>query len=405
MATRDRAVPAPEFENLLASREIVIFCGSGGVGKTSMAAASATMAAARLGGNVLVLTVDPARRLATALGLDGGIGNVEREVPAAVLREAGVEPRGKLFAAMLDTKRSWDDLVHRYAPDEATAYQILSNPLYENITGRFVNAHEFIAMERLYDIHQSGRYDLIVIDTPPTRNAIDFLNAPQRMAEFFGGFFLKVLTLPYRVGGKRGARALDFVARPFYRIADGVLGSAFMRDLGEFFLHFQTMNEGFVQRAQAVERLLHDRRTTFVVVSTLEFAPLAEARFFCEELTAMRFHLGALILNRVLPGYLCDPEAGHAAGRLLSDASIASKLAAVHPDMFADTARVAGVLTTIAENFVNFATVAKREAEERHEVASGAAGVVPDVITAVPQLASDIADLSGLVEIGRALFR
>ena len=172
-------------EPLLASREIVVFCGSGGVGKTTTAAATGLAAATELGGRVLVLTIDPARRLADALGLEG-IGNVERRVPPDALTAAGLEPRGELFAAMLDTKASWDDLVLRHAPDEETAYRILENRLYHNITARFVQSHDYIAMERLYDLHTSGRYDLIVVDTPPTRNAIDFLEAPNRMADFFG---------------------------------------------------------------------------------------------------------------------------------------------------------------------------------------------------------------------------
>ena len=190
-------------EQLLAAKEIVVFCGSGGVGKTSVAAAAALGATVHLGGKVLVLTIDPARRLATALGLEG-LGNRAHRVAPEVLKAAGIEPRGELWAAMLDTKQSWDDLVLRHAPDEETAYRILENRLYPNLTARFVQSHDYIAMERLFEIHATGEYDLIVIDTPPTRNAIDFLDAPARMADFFGGRLLRWLTLPYRVGGKRG---------------------------------------------------------------------------------------------------------------------------------------------------------------------------------------------------------
>ena len=133
-----------------------------------------------------MLTIDPAKRLATALGLEG-LGNRAHQVPPEVMKAAGVEPRGELWAAQLDTKQSWDDLVLRHAKDEETAYRILENRLYHNLTARFVQSHDYIAMERLYEIHAEGEYDLIVIDTPPTRNAIDFLEAPARMADFFGG--------------------------------------------------------------------------------------------------------------------------------------------------------------------------------------------------------------------------
>ncbi|HRW37338.1 MAG TPA: ArsA-related P-loop ATPase, partial [Aquihabitans sp.] len=159
---------ARSLEQLLAAKEIVISCGSGGVGKTTTAAAAAAMAATHLGGKVLVLTVDPAKRLANALGLER-FGNTETQVPLSAFEAAGVTPRGELWAAMLDTKQSWDDLVRRHAPDAKTREAILANSIYQNISGRFVQSHDYIAMERLYEIHSSGAYDLIVVDTPPTR--------------------------------------------------------------------------------------------------------------------------------------------------------------------------------------------------------------------------------------------
>ncbi|HWS45220.1 MAG TPA: ArsA-related P-loop ATPase, partial [Acidimicrobiia bacterium] len=288
MSPNRRGDAPTTLEQLLAAKEIVVFCGSGGVGKTSVAAATALGATVRLGGKVLVLTIDPARRLATALGLEA-LGNLAHRVPPEALKAAGIDARGELWAAMLDTKQSWDDLVLRHAKDEETAYRILENRLYHNLTARFVQSHDYIAMERLFEIHSSGQYDLIVIDTPPTRNAIDFLEAPARMADFFGGRLLKWLTLPYRVGGKRGTRVLNVASRPFYQMADRILGSKFLQDIAEFFLNFQSMYEGFVARAKAVERLLHDRRTTFAVVTTLEAAPLHEAERFCSALVERDF--------------------------------------------------------------------------------------------------------------------
>ena len=192
------AQPRPHsLGQLLAAKEIAIACGPGGVGKTTTAAALAAMAVAEEGGRVLVLTVDPARRLADALGLKG-IGNQEIRIADEVFTRAGVTPRGELWAAMLDTKQSWDDLIGLHAPDEETKAKILANPLYQNISGRFVQSHDYIAMERLYEIHSEGKYDLIVVDTPPTRNALDFLDAPQRMADFFSSRLLRWLIVPYR---------------------------------------------------------------------------------------------------------------------------------------------------------------------------------------------------------------
>jgi len=386
-------------EQLLATREVVVFCGSGGVGKTTTAAAAALAATVRLGGRVLVLTIDPARRLANALGL-GGFGNVERRVPDDLMRAAGVEPRGELYAAMLDTKASWDDLVLRHAPDEETAYRILENRLYVNLTGRFVQSHDYIAMERLYDLHATGRYDLIVVDTPPTRNAIDFLEAPERMAEFFGGRLLRWLTMPYRIGGRRGARLVNFASRPFYQMADRILGSQFLQDIGEFFLNFQTMEDGFRRRATAVQQLLHDQRSAFVVVTTLEGAPLREARFFCDELSKRNFHLGALILNKTLPAYLRGADGRHAAEVILEDAAqIAEGLAALGVPVLDDREATRRVLTTAATTFRDYAVVAAREAELRNEMSK-----LPDVVITVPGLEDDIHDLAGLRRVADRLF-
>ena len=389
-ATSRTAEPrAGSLEQLMAAKEIVIATGSGGVGKTTTAAAAAAMVAVKQGGKVLVLTVDPAKRLANALGLEG-FGNVEKQVPLSAFEEAGVSPRGELWAAMLDTKQSWDDLVRRHAPDPQTRDRILDNPLYKNITGRFVQSHEYIAMERLYEIHQSGTYDLVVVDTPPTRNAIDFLEAPDRMADFFSSRLLRWLTAPYR------SRLVTFASKPFYTVADRILGSQFLEDIAEFFLLFQTMYDGFVERAEAVKKLLHDRRTTFVVVTTLEPSPAHEAEFFVRVLREKGFHLGALVLNKVLPAYLLDDEAAAVADTLAERAdSIAGKLG----DSYGDTVMVGRVLTEVAESFLRFQVVAQRQAEQRAEL-----GLLPEVVATVPFMESDIADLAGLLRLGEEIW-
>ena len=383
-------VPVASLEQLLAAKEIVVTCGSGGVGKTTTAAALGAMAAVHLGGKVLVLTVDPARRLATAMGLEE-FGNVETRVSPEAFAAAGVEPRGELWAAMLDTKQSWDDLVRRHAPDEKTRDAILANPLYQNLMGRFVQSHDYIAMERLYDLHTSGKYDLIVVDTPPTRNALDFLEAPARMAEFFSSKFLRLLIAPYK------SRFVNFASKPFYSVADRILGSAFLQDIAEFFILFQSMYGGFVERAKAVERVIEDRRTAFVVVTTLESAPVREAEFFIDALSDKKLHLGALVLNKVLPSYLCDDAATAVARRFSADpASVVTVL----PSDIGEPTQVERVLGELGESFLNFQVVAKREAEQRAELSA-----VPDVVATVPYMDSDIFDLAGLLAVGQQLWR
>ncbi|MGK2930197.1 MAG: ArsA family ATPase [Acidimicrobiales bacterium] len=384
-------------EQLLAAKEIVICCGSGGVGKTTVAAAAGAMAATHLGGKVLVVTVDPARRLANALGLES-FGNVETRVPDQAFVDAGVEPRGELWAAMLDTKQSWDDLVRRHAPDDETRDAILANPLYTNITGRFVQSHDYIAMERLYEIHASGRYDLVIVDTPPTRNALDFLEAPERMADFFSSRLLRWLTVPYR------SRLVNMATKPFYRVADTILGSAFLEDIAEFFLLFQTMYKGFVERARSVQRTLEDKRTTFVVVSTLESAPLHEAEYFIGALEEQSFHLGAVVLNKVLPSYLLEAEAARTAERMGADPR--AVVAALPHDVLAGPLGgptpedLAAVIEEVAGSFLDYRVVATREAEQRKELSAQ-----PDVIASVPYFDSDIFDLAGLLRLGEQIWR
>ena len=392
----DADAPVLTMDSLLATKEIVVACGPGGVGKTTTAAASALMAAINHGSKVLVLTVDPAKRLANALGLDG-IGNTEHRVPNAAFKAAGVKPRGELWAAMLDTKESWDSLIRQHAPDEQTRDEILANPLYQNIAGRFIQSHDYIAMERLYEIHSTGEYDLIVVDTPPTRNALDFLDAPERLADFFSSRLLRWLIVPYR------SKLINVATKPFYQISDRILGTEFMGDISEFFILFQSMYDGFVERSKAVGRLLSDRRTTFVVVSTLEATPLREAEFFAEQLTERKLHLGAIVLNKILPDYL-QGRAGTKVAEAMKDragdlaASLAPGLASVDAAL-GDPTQIARVLTEVADSYLNFQVVALREMEERASLA-----VAPDVLATVPFFDTDIYDLSGLLRLGEQIW-
>jgi anion-transporting ArsA/GET3 family ATPase len=370
-------------DQLAAERSIIVCCGSGGVGKTTTAAAVA-LQAARLGRRACVVTIDPARRLANSLGLDA-LTNSPTEI-------AGTWP-GELHALMLDPKGTFDDLVHRYAETSEQAEGILSNRIYRNLTGALSGTQEYMAMEKLYELSDEGGFDLIVVDTPPTRNAMDFIEAPRRMAEFFSSKLLRLLIAPYR------SRMVNMASRPFYQVADRVLGSQFLEDIAEFFILFQTMYSGFVERASAVERLLRDKRTTFVVVSTLEAAPVREAEFFIQVLTAKRFHLGALVLNKVLPSYLLDEEAEERAARICDAAGELARLDGIAASLGTDPDQLERVLTEVASNFRNFAMVARREAGLRRELQ-----VRPEVVAAVPEFEGDIHDVSGLLQLGERIW-
>ena len=370
---------------LLAAKEMVLVCGSGGVGKTTVAAAMAVQAATEIGGRVLVLTVDPARRLADALGV-GAIGNEARLVPAEAFADSGVEPRGELWAAMLDTKAGWDELIRRHAPDARVRTSVLANPLYQNITSRFVHSHDYLAMDQLHELHASGRFDLIIVDTPPSRNALDVLDAPGRMKEFFGSRLLKWLTIPYR------SRLFTVASKPFYQVADRILGSRFLQDIAEFFMLFQAMEPGFVSHARDVERVLTDPRTTFVVVSTLEAAPTHEAGYLARALRSRDMPLGAIVANRVLPPSISAKGSATSARRLakLDAASVAAVAARIdaEPDV------VREVLQEIAAEFHDTAVVATRESERSAELA-----VLAPMLVSVPLLDGDVNDVADLLEI------
>ena len=388
-AAPDRHADATRVRRLVENREILLCCGPGGVGKTTIAASLAMLAATTAPGRVLVLTIDPAKRLADALGLEG-IGNEVVRIDDETLRGVGATPRGELHCAMLDMKQSWDDLIRRHAPDAPTARRILANPLYQNITGRFVQSHDYIAMERLHQLHSSGEWDLIVVDTPPTRNALDFLDAPARMEEFFSSRLLRWLIAPARGG------LLGLAARPFTQVADRILGTQFLEDITEFFLSFQSMHSGFVERARAVSRLLSEERTSFVVVATPEPTPLREADFFLRELTLRRYDVGALVLNRALPPSLSIPATEAAAEALGTEPEGGAKVTARELDL--DPELVARVLRTAASSAREWAVVARREAAARERMASAA----PLVVT-VPSLDGEVGDLEGILALSGIL--
>ena len=292
---------------------------------------------------------------------------------------------------MLDTKAGWDDLIRRHAPDAEVRDAVLSNPLYQNVTSRFVHSHDYLAMEQLHDLHATGDYDLVVVDTPPSRNALSVLDAPSKMIEFFGSRLLRWLTVPYR------SRLFTMASKPFYQIADRILGSGFLRDVGDFFVLFQAMEKGFVARAREVEALLGDPRTTFLVVSTLETAPAHEAAFLAREVLARDYDLGAIVANRVLPAALTRRGAAASAKRLAAATEGDALVGAVAAELGAqgaavDTRVVGDVLSEVAARFHDVALVATREAERRAELAA----LAPQVLD-VPSMDSDINDLTGLL--------
>ena len=375
---------------------LVVVCGSGGVGKTSVSAALGVLAATQTQKRVLVLTVDPAKRLANALGLSA-LGNTEVQITPELFKNSKTKLRGSLAAAMIDTKASWDELIIRHAPDEATRNTVLQNSLYKNLTERFVHSHDYIAVERLYQAHASGAYDLIIVDTPPSRNALTILDAPKRMQDFFSSRLLKLLTPSSQW------QLLALAAKPFYEIADRLLGKGLLRDVAEFFTLFRTMETGFVERARNVEQLLHDSKTSFVVVTTLEDAPLSEAEFLSTALKERNFITSFAIANRVIPKELTSAallEQAEVLKRLRNNAEFTSELASTLTSSEAeiDASLLSQTMATIA----NYAQATTQIIEHQTALTDRVAAFA-DNFASAPMLETDIADINGLIALGESL--
>jgi anion-transporting ArsA/GET3 family ATPase len=272
----------------LERKEVCICAGSGGVGKTTTSAAIALGMAAR-GKKVAVLTIDPARRLANSLGLPA-LGNEERRVE--------VDVDGELWAMMLDAKRTWDELVEWHAPDERTRDAVLGNRVYQELSNAVAGSQEYMAMEKLHELHQEGHYDLLVLDTPPTRNALDFLDAPRRLSEFIDSRSLKLFTAPGRLGLKALGRGTSVV----FSVMKRATGIDLLQDLGEFFRSFGDMTDGIRERAVLVNSLLADSHTAFVLVTSPSADSVEEATFFHHRLMDAGLPFAGVVANRVHTG-------------------------------------------------------------------------------------------------------
>ena len=354
--------------------KIIVCCGSGGVGKTTTSAALALRAAER-GRKVVVLTIDPAKRLAQALGLDE-LSNEPGTVPGIGSTDAG---EGELQAMMLDMRRTFDDMVHTHAaPDRAE--KIIANPFYQTISSSFSGTQEYMAMEKLGQLTARGQWDLVVVDTPPSRSALDFLDAPQRMSNFLDGRMIRLLSSPARAGGKGLRKIVGAGFQLFAKAVSTILGGQLLADASAFVQAFDTMFGGFRERATKTYELLRSPGTAFVVVAAPEPDALREAAYFVDRLSGEQMPLAGLVLNRTHPVFapLSATEARHAAENAGS-----SRLAAAVLRLHADRVDLADREERLLNRFV---------------------GAHPDVpVARVPAVAGDIADLDGLREVGERL--
>ncbi|MGW5851919.1 ArsA family ATPase [Streptomyces sp. NPDC055254] len=270
---------------------IIVCCGSGGVGKTTTAAALGVRAAGR-GRKVVVLTIDPARRLAQSMGIDS-LDNTPREVGGA-----GAAGGGRLHAMMLDMKRTFDEIVEAHADGER-ARAILANPFYQSLSAGFAGTQEYMAMEKLGQLRARDDWDLIIVDTPPSRSALDFLDAPKRLGSFLDGKFIRVLMAPAKVGGRAGMKFLNVGMSMMTGTLSKLMGASLLGDVQTFVAAMDTMFGGFRTRADATFRLLQAPGTAFLVVASPEPDALREAAYFVERLAGEKMPLAGLVLNRV----------------------------------------------------------------------------------------------------------
>jgi anion-transporting ArsA/GET3 family ATPase len=275
--------------DVVARHGVIICAGSGGVGKTSTAAALAVYGAQQ-GRRTCVLTIDPARRLADALGLRM-LGNEESTVNLA--------GKGTLSALMLDQKGAWDQLVERYAPSAEVRDRIFRNPFYQNLSGSFAGSQEYMAVEQLAALHASKRYDLIVVDTPPTRHALDFLDAPQRIADFLDRRIVRWFVKPYFSAGWATLRIVNRTAGTLLRRLEDATGVSALVDISDFFTSMSGLFDGFGERVAGVQKLLRSPSTAFVLVTTPEEQVLSEAEYFCGKVRELSIPLRAVVFNRV----------------------------------------------------------------------------------------------------------
>jgi anion-transporting ArsA/GET3 family ATPase len=393
--------PPLDIDRLIGDRRtrIIVCCGSGGVGKTTTAAAIGLRAAER-GRHVVVLTVDPARRLAQSMGLSS-LDNTPRPVPGirtgAGDLQAGNEPAssGSLHAMMLDMKRTFDEIVEAHAdPDRAA--QILANPFYQSLSSSFAGTQEYMAMEKLGQLRRAEEWDLIVVDTPPSRSALDFLDAPQRLSRFLDGRLLRLLTAPAKVGGRAYLKVLNAGFGMVTGILTKILGTQVLRDVQTFVSALDTMFGGFRERADYTYQLLRAPGTSFLVVAAPEDDALREASYFVERLDQERMPLAGLVLNRVRQ----LPAAQLSAARSLAAAEALQSSGAATAGQPAEAARVLALAALrLHADSMNSAAVGRRMAEHF----SAAHPLVP--VAEIPAQAEDVHDLDGLRQIGQAFDR
>jgi anion-transporting ArsA/GET3 family ATPase len=374
-------------DELLQSRRVIVCVGSGGVGKTTVSAALG-LRAAQLGRKTLVLTIDPARRLANSLGLTT-LGNVETRIGVDQFAKAGIEPKAELWAMTLDLRRTWDDLVTRHAPTPEKRAMILNNRIYRQLSTKLAGSLEYMATEKVYELDRAGGYDLVVLDTPPTAHALDFIDAPHRLLDVFENDAARLLLNPALAAGRVGLTIMHLGSSFILRSLARFTGAGLLQDLSDFLVAFQGMYDGFKERAAATRELLSSNRAGFILVSGPQPQTIDEALFFASELARNNIAVAASVVNRVQadPAIAGDAQDAVALAVALARARVPNE---GHPHL---SERLA---VTIAE----LSNLARRDAAQIRRLREATAGRF--ALWQVPKLERDVHDLGGLWQVTQA---
>jgi anion-transporting ArsA/GET3 family ATPase len=384
-------------EEIVDGRRIVVCVGSGGVGKTTISA-SLALGAARRGRRVLVLTIDPAKRLADALGVRS-LGNRPRAIPRKLLNRLQVPAEGKLSAMMLDMKRTFDDLVERFAENDEVQSRILENPIYQHASDALAGSAEYSAMEKVFELSQRRDFDLIVLDTPPSQHALDFLEAPQRLLEFLDSRLVQVLLHPAFAAGRFGFRLFHRGAHQVLKLLERVSGVSFLEDISEFLLAFEGMSEGFRERARQVQALLFGPECAFILTAGPADESVVHATAFLDRLEESRAVVAGIVLNRLRTWPAAEMDLPHRSQREVAIAGLAEALEG-GGEMRGSARRAAEAALSVLDGYASM-------------VRQDRAATAPLVERArsngyfwrpVPELPRDVHDFEGLARIAGFIF-
>jgi anion-transporting ArsA/GET3 family ATPase len=379
---------------LVERHRVVIASGSGGVGKTTVAASIALWGALE-GRRAVALTIDPARRLATSLGLEKLDGE-ERTIPAAIFAAQGLRPRGTLAALMLDQKGAWDALVERHAPPEARP-RILANPFYQHLSQTFAGSYEYMAIEQLCVLAESGRYDLIVVDTPPTRHALDFVEAPRRIGDFLDRKIVRWFVRPYFSASWSALRAANRTAGFLLRRLEQATGVSALVEISDFFTSMSGLFENFQGRIDRAHEVLRGAGTAFVLVSGPEEQVLGDAEYLSGKMAALRMPLKGVVLNRVHEEFRPSRRGPRRGGELGSE-----ELDEVAQTVARALGGMAPEARELAANFLDYQVQARGESLRIEQFRRGLPRGVP--VVQVPNFARDVHDLGTLAAMHAHLF-